>query len=614
MSLSRVRALGNEEVKKYCSHLRSLLVETVTETGGHLASNLGVVEISVALARQMDLPREKVIYDTGHQCYVHKLLTGRGERFSTLRQKEGLSGFPRREESEFDAFGTGHSGTGISAALGIATAKRLRGEKDYTAVVIGDGSFTGGMVFEALNNITPEDRLIIILNDNGMSIGESVGRLKSSLNRLRTAGYYRFKDEVQDVLAGVPLVGGALAKGARALKNSVKRSTLPMGNLFEQLGLHYFGPADGNQTETVEYLLREAKKRGGPSLIHLCTKKGKGYEPAESNPAAYHGLSPKKGKKEGGESASAAFGEILCRLAREDSRLVAVTAAMADGVGLGEFKKQYPARLFDVGIAEEHALTFAAGLATEGFRPFFAVYSTFYQRAVDQMLHDAALQHLPVCVCLDRAGISGEDGATHHGLFDLPLTLPIPGVRILAPLTRWEMEKALREGLESVDHPTLIRYAKGSISEKSEYFPCESDVESVLFGEGEPRVYVATFGRMTENAVRACQRVASGGIPCRLVRFFALKGFEKEEVRKHFSGCESLLFLEEGILRGGFSQSLADLLLREDLLPAAVRYLGIDDSFPPHGNASELLSDAGLGEENIVKEMMHLAKTGSLSV
>ncbi len=612
LTLEALRALSGDEIPAYCAALRRALVENVTQTGGHLASNLGIVEISVALARQMNLPEEKVIYDTGHQAYVHKMLTGRGARLSTLRQRGGLSGFPLREESEFDAFGTGHSGTGLSAALGFAAAGRLAGKKDFTAVVIGDGSFTGGMVFEALNNISPRDRVIIILNDNGMSIGKSVGQLKSALNQLRTAGYYRLKDEVQSALQSVPVLGKNLAEAARAVKNTVKRSALPMGNLFEQLGLHYFGPADGNCVETVENLIRQAKKRQGPSLIHLCTQKGKGYAPAQSDPSSYHGISP-KGAAKGGKGFSRLMGETLCRLAEEDERIVAITAAMGDGVGLSLFREKYPHRYFDVGIAEEHAMTFAAGLAAAGKKPVFAVYSTFYQRSVDQLLHDAALQKLPVVICLDRAGIVGEDGATHQGLFDLPLTLPIPGVRILAPLNEREMEIALREALAETERPTVIRYPKGSpeFSDKKRFFG--EEIQSFSFGNGAPSLTVATFGRMTDRVLEAAEELSREGLSIRVVRHFTLKGFDPDLLSEHYSDTCRLLTVEEGCLTGGFSSYLVSLLSERGLSPKeGHRSLGILETFVSHGKTEALLEEMGLGKESIKKEMKHFATLGSV--
>ncbi len=609
--LSQICALSQEKAQESCREIRKFLVENVSRTGGHLASNLGIVEISMALVRGMDLPREKVIYDTGHQCYVHKILTGRAEAFPGLRTLGGISGFPLREESVFDAFGTGHSGTGLSAALGFAKAFRLRGEDGWVAVVIGDGSFSGGMVFEALNNLSREDKVIIILNDNGMSIGKSVGSLKRALNRMRTAGYYRFKGGVRTALSHLSGIGEDLALAAKKVKDSVKRSALPMDNLFEQFGLHYFGPANGNDLAAVELLIKEAKKRKGPSLIHLCTKKGKGYRAAEQNPSGFHGLSPQGKSTPGGKSFSQIFGDALLHHAARDERIVAITAAMSDGVGLSPFSKAYPHRFFDIGIAEEHAMTFAASLAAAGEKPVFAVYSTFFQRAFDQFLHDAALQKLPVVLALDRAGVVGEDGATHHGLFDLPLTLPVPGVKIYAPCTETELEEALSHALSQESFPSVLRYPRGRENPLiREHFPCREEVERVDFGQPGPRdLGIVTFGRITGEAILAAQDLANEGVKVALIRFSMLKGFEKALLPRYFSDLPRLLFVEEGILTGGFSQYLSNLLREQNLTKGVKEKILAVEDFLPHGNTEALLHLAGLDRMHIQKEGKRLAQT-----
>lgn len=611
-----VRALSLAGAKRYCSYLRSYLVKHVTENGGHLASNLGIVEISTALVRVMDLPRDKVIYDTGHQCYVHKILTGRGEAFSTLRKKDGLSGFPRREESEFDAFGTGHSGTGLSAALGFAKAARLRGEDSFAVAVIGDGSFSGGMVFEALNNVSRRDRVIVILNDNGMSIGKSKGRLRYSLNKLRTPGYYRFKAEFGEFLDSVPLVGDRLEVLAKGIKRVVKHQALPGVNLFEELGLHYFGPADGNDLEQVETLLREAKKRSGPSLIHLVTKKGKGYKPAEEDPSRFHGLSPKNEVKSEGKTFSKMFGDAVTELGRKDPRILCITSAMESGVGLQEFGKAFPERLFDTGIAEEHAMTFAAGLAAAGMRPCFAVYSTFFQRCVDQFLHDAALQKLPVTVCLDRAGITGEDGATHHGLYDLPYLLPIPGIKIYAPASESELRGALERSFAEENCPSVIRYPKGCAEAKiAENFPLTGEIEKKDYENGENSgIIVVSFGRITAACLEAAERFAQKGKSLSVVRFSVLKGFDPRGLAL-LADAKKLLFVEEGMEQGGFSRFLISLLEARGLTDGKLlRVLALTEKFIPHGSASQLLAENGLDAAGIEKELNSLDQIGSISL
>ncbi len=605
LSLSELSRLSLSEAEAYCEKIRAFLVKTVKENGGHLASNLGICEISVALCRALDLPRDRVIYDTGHQCYVHKILTGRGPEFSTLRTEGGISGFPKREESEFDSFGTGHSGTGLSAALAFAKADRLKGENNITAVVIGDGSFAGGMVFEALNNISSRDRVIILLNDNKMSIGKSVGRFRKALNRMRTEEYYRLKSGVEDVLEKIPVAGEVLTAAARKIKHSIKRQALPGGNFFEDMGLHYFGPVDGNHLEQVEVLLREAKKREGPSVIHLCTQKGKGYAPAETDPAKFHGVSPKKGEEKKAKSFSRLFGEKMVSLSEKNKKILCISAAMCDGVGLGEFAEKFPDRFFDTGIAEEHAMTFAAGLSAAGFKPVFAVYSTFYQRAVDQLLHDAALQNLPITVCLDRAGLSGEDGATHHGMFDVALSLPIPNLKIYSPATEKELSLALESAVAEETCPTLIRYPKGSPSKKiEEAFPMALPLEKKDFENSENcGMIMVSYGRITEEVLLAAEKLSAEGEKITVVRFAMLKGFSEEKLEEVFSGAKKILFVEEGIKNGSFSEHLAALLSEKGLLSGtAIRILASDEKFVSHGALSDLLASEGLNAEGIEKE------------
>lgn len=604
-SQDELSRLPISRAQAYCDEIRAFLVKNVCQNGGHLASNLGICEISTALCRVLDLPRDRVIYDTGHQSYVHKILTGRGEAFSTLRQKGGLAGFPRREESEYDPFGTGHSGTGLSAALSFAKADRLAGRENVTAVVIGDGAFSGGMVFEALNHISPHDRVIILLNDNKMSIGASTGRFRNALNHLRTEEYYRIKSGVGDALEKIPVAGTALKNAARRIKHSIKRQALPAGNFFEDMGLHYFGPANGNDLEQVEVLLREAKKRKGPSVIHFCTKKGKGYEPAEADPSRFHGVSPKGEKKREGKSFSAIFGENMVELAKKEPSLVAISAAMCDGVGLCEFAKAFPDRFFDTGIAEEHAMTFAAGLSAAGLKPVFAVYSTFYQRAIDQLLHDAALQKLPITVCLDRAGLSGEDGATHHGMFDVALSMPIPNLKIYAPATAGELSAALKKAISESDGPSLIRYPKGTASALiEEKFPCRDAVEKKDFENSENcGMIMVSYGRITEEVYRAAERLSASGERITLVRFSCLKGYPKEVLPAFFGGAKKVLFVEEGIKAGSFSEHLLSELIQSGLLSgASVRILASEEKFVSHGAVSCLLEEEGLTAEGIEKE------------
>ena len=611
LTLEQVKALSLPQAEKYASYLRNILVETVEENGGHLASNLGVVEISLALSRVLDLKKDRVVYDTGHQAYVHKLLTGRGSQFSTLRKRGGISGFPRREESEFDAFGTGHSGTALSAALGLQKAAQRKGEDTLTAVVIGDGSFGGGMVFEALNNISPTDRVIIILNDNKMSIDKSVGTLRSTFNKMRTPGYYKLKSELEEAFLRHPLLEKSLGSGLRWMKNTIKRQALPAGNFFEEMDLHYYGPANGHNLEQIELLLREAKNRKGPSVIHLCTKKGKGYAPAEEDPCRFHGLSPKGEEKPEGKSFSQIFGETVTSLAEKDDKILCITSAMTGGVGLSSFEKKFPDRLYDTGISEEHAMTFASGLAAGGMKPCLALYATFFQRALDQFVHDAALQKLPVVVCLDRAGITGEDGATHHGLFDLSFILSVPGVKLYAPISEKEMKRNLKTAFSEKDCPSVIRYPKGA-QEKIllEHFPCEEEIEKLCFSEEKEEITLVTYSRMTLPSLLAVKNLSAQGVSVRLVRFSTLKGFDKEKLQSIFAHTKKILFVEEAVENGSFTQYLISLLRKEGLLDdVKIRTLFVGEKFIPHGNACQLLAEEGLSTEGIEKELYCLAKT-----
>ncbi|MBP5231715.1 MAG: 1-deoxy-D-xylulose-5-phosphate synthase [Clostridia bacterium] len=431
-----LKQIPAEQIPALTNEIREELLRTVSQTGGHLASNLGVVELTVALHRVFDCPTDSILFDVGHQSYVHKLLTGRSGAFSSLRSFGGLSGFTSREESECDAFGCGHSSTSVSAAVGIATANRLNGSDAYTVAVIGDGAFTGGMVYEALNNCAGCTNLIIVLNDNNMSIAKNVGAMDTYLNRFRnSAKYFRMKNGIKQFFGKIPLIGGGLVRVSRAVKRGVKK-LLIRENFFEHLGLSYYGPLDGNDEALLETVLKEAKKDGKCSVVHVCTKKGKGYSPAEERPDLYHGVGrfrPEEGvlpQPDAPQTFSDAFGEALCDLAEENRDICAITAAMPDGTGLLPFQERFPDRFFDVGIAEEHAVTFACGLAAKGLRPVFAVYATFAQRCYDQILHDCAIQKLPVVFAFDRAGFVGPDGVTHHGVFDVSFLNAIPGIDI----------------------------------------------------------------------------------------------------------------------------------------------------------------------------------------
>ncbi len=604
-----------EDARAYAREIRSFLVENVTLTGGHLASNLGVVEISLALARNFSLSRDRIIYDTGHQSYVHKLLTHRADAFSTLRQFGGISGFPRRGESDCDAFGAGHSATSISAAVGFCEAQKLLSpdEPYYSVAVIGDGAFTGGMVFEALNNVPENSRLIIILNDNKMSISPSVGALSQHLDRIRQQdGYYDVMEKSRKALSRIPLIGKPLTRGIISLKRKLKRMTYAQSNLFEMYGIRYFGPADGNDLKAVERLLKVAKKGNTPCIIHLHTKKGKGYPPAEEDPSLFHSVGAKK-KAVGGEgkSFSSVTGEALCALAEKESALVALTAAMCDGVGLTDFAQRFPQRFFDVGIAEEHAVTCCAAMGAAGLLPVFCVYSTFFQRAYDQFLHDAVLQKLKSVMILDRAGIVGEDGPTHHGLFDVSMTLNLPEIEIYSPASYKELNRTLERLCAKrgedwlVPSPAVVRIPRGSEDPVvTEAFPCEEAVERFAPSGGEDCV-ILSYGRIVSEALKACALLEEQGIRAAVVKVSRLKPLDGEALKQAVGSCRLLYILEEGMSRGGLGEAIvSDAAVGKLSLDCARFFVrGVEDRFVPHGKLSLLLSHCGLDAQSVAREI-----------
>ncbi len=599
-----VKVLNAEQLPTLCQEIRDYLCQTVLHTGGHLASNLGVVELTVALHRVFDFPKDHLIFDVGHQCYTHKLLTGRRDRFDTLRKRGGLSGFTKRSESEYDCFGAGHSSTSVSAAIGFAEGERLRGSDAYTVAVLGDGAFTGGMIHEALNNCRRDLRLIIVLNENEMSISRNTGAFAGLIAKIRTSkGYYRTKRRTVKVIKNLPLIGDPLFRGIRDLKQRVK-DRLFKSNYFEDLGLYYLGPTDGNDLVKVERLLREAVNAGQSTVIHLRTVKGKGYAPAEADPGAYHGVTPKQ--KQADRNFSAEAGEILTELAECDPRVCAVTAAMADGTGLTAFRDAVPNRFFDVGIAEEHALTFSAGLAADGYKPYFAVYSSFLQRGYDNVIHDIALQNLPVTLLVDRAGISGGDGPTHHGIFDVAFLSQIPNLEILSPSTFTSLREAMTASL-AAEHPVAIRYANCGDREwiDRRFTYGQGRVRADFSPEMPPTQIIITYGKIVSEAVAVCN-LLNGRMPasCGVILLDQLKPYDGiarqiEALLPHT--VKTVVFLEEGIRNGG-----AGMILRDKLtLPAgcAYRHLGIDDVFDTDKTTGNLYADFGIGREDLLVAM-----------
>ncbi len=591
-----VRSLSTDELPLLAEEIRKNILNTVSVNGGHLASNLCVVELTIALHRVFDSPNDKIVFDVGHQCYAHKLLTGRREEFSTLRTLDGISGFPVRSESEHDAFGAGHSSTSISAAAGIAAANQLCGKENYTIAVVGDGAFTGGMIYEALNNCSEKERLIIVLNDNDMSISPNVGGMSRYFSKVRSsAKYFDFKHKTKSFFAGTPLIGNGLIKCARSVKNTFKKVVLSQ-NFFEQFGLGYYGPLNGNDERHIETVLREAKDEKKCCVIHICTKKGMGYAPAEERPDIFHGVSgfdidSGEIKTGSSDSFSDKFGELVCEHAEKNDRIVAITAAMADGTGLSKFSKLYPDRFFDVGIAEEHALTFASGMASEGIIPIFAVYSTFAQRAFDQLIHDASLQKLHVILALDRAGLVANDGSTHHGIFDTAFVSEIPNVMFLAPNDFDSLSDAMDKAV-TASGPVVIRYPKGNDYDMSE-FNRKDGYDVRTFGS-EPKSAIITYGRLTADAVVAAEKC--DGV--KVISIKTLSPLPVDEIESELMGIDRIVFAEEGIKNGGIGQRLcATLTERNALVGKNFSIRAIDGIFPKHGKNSELLERLGLSAD-----------------
>ena len=610
-----LRVLPAEAIPTLCQEIRDVLVDTVTQNGGHLASNLGAVELSVAMHRVFDCPRDHFIFDVGHQSYVHKLLTGRYDRFHTLRQGGGISGFTKRSESEYDCFGAGHSSTSLSAALGFAQSDRMAGSDAYTVAVVGDGAFTGGMIHEALNNITPGLRLIIIINENEMSISKNIGRFATHMARIRRkSGYFKTKKGISRFIKRIPWIGNRLFCAIRDTKKAIKNAMYG-SNYFEDMGLYYLGPADGNDYEAVEALLSEAKRQNESVVIHLKTRKGKGYAPAEEEPGRYHGMPPTGMVLS--ENFSHRLGEILIAESQRDDRVCAITAAMSEGTGIESFHAARPDRFFDVGIAEEHALTFAAGLAANGYKPVTAIYSSFLQRAYDQIIHDIALQQLPVLMCIDRAGLNAGDGATHHGIFDVSFLSSIPGVAIYTPVTfaglALSVKQALAEG-----KPAAIRYPNGGENarliaafyadgEPADISVRESDPQSTVV----PAAIIVTHGRITCEALTARATLAAEGIPVGILLCEYLRPYGKlaEEIAARLPDGTPLLFLEEEIRAGGFGMMLSDALIRQGAMEnRSYAILATDDSFVHQDRREPIYHTAGVDAEAIAAHVRSLIR------
>lgn len=611
-----LKKMPASDMPALAEEIREYLVTQVSETGGHLASNLGAVELTLAVHRVFSTPQDHLIFDVGHQSYIHKLLTGRRDRFPSLRQSGGISGFPKRSESEHDCFGTGHSSTSVSAALGFAEADRMAGSQAYTVCVVGDGAYTGGMIHEALNNCRKRLNLIIILNENEMSISKNIGRFARNLSHIRaSSGYIWTKNAVGRVVRHIPLIGKWLFGRLLRLKMGMK-AALYGSNLFESLGLYYLGPADGNNEAAVEKLLTEAKRSHQSCVIHLKTRKGKGYAPAEATPDRFHGLSPAGAKKPAGERFSDVMGGTLCRMAAKNEKICAITAAMTDGTGLCTFRATYPQRFFDVGIAEEHAVTFAAGLAANGYRPAVCIYSTFLQRAYDNILHDVALQHLPVVFLIDRAGLNQSDGPTHYGVFDVAFLSEIPDIRIYTPLTAAALRNAMDEAFRSREM-SAIRYPNGCESERVaiEFYggaePVDIGVRNNYPAGGAgaketPDAVIVTDGRIVEEALTASDRLASEGIRIGILLLEQIKPYaavaRQVLSRLPHKKCP-VIFLEEEIRTGGMGMLLSDAMRdAPEMEGRTVRIMALENPLDyPQGMDQTCLAMAGLDADSIVR-------------
>lgn len=612
-----IKKLDKAEIELLSQEIRDFLIEKISTTGGHLASNLGVVELTMAMYLTFDLPKDKIIWDVGHQSYTHKILSGRKAEFDELRQYGGMSGFPKTKESPCDAFNTGHSSTSISAGLGMAQGRDLQGD-DYTIVsVIGDGALTGGMAYEALNNAARlKKNFIIVLNDNNMSISENVGGMSKYLSSIRTGtGYNDLKKNITSALEKIPVLGEKVIDKISRTKQGIKQLIIP-GMLFENMGLVYLGPVDGHDIKQLCKVLQEAKKLDHAVIVHVLTKKGKGYLPAEKNPARFHGVEPfdiESGKSKSEKmypTYTDVFSKELCKLAEKDQRIVAVTAAMPDGTGLKRFGQLYPTRFFDVGIAEEHAVTSAAGMAATGLKPVVAVYSSFLQRAYDQIVHDVCLQNLPVVFAVDRAGLVGSDGETHQGIFDLSYLTSIPNMCVLAPKNLWEFRRDLRFAME-YDGPIAVRYPRGEAYRGLKEFdsPIEYGKGEVLF-EGIDMALLAV-GSMVSTAEHVREKLMAEDISCTLVNGRFIKPIDTEMIDRIAATHDYVVTMEENVLQGGYGLQVT-AYIHEHYPQVKVLNIALPDAYVEHGNVSILREDLGIDSDSIIRTIKahYLTETG----
>ena len=606
-----IRKLERQQLSQLADELRSFMIHTISKTGGHLASSLGAVELTVALHYVFDAPNDQLVWDVGHQAYGHKILTGRRDQFHTLRQYEGISGFPRREESIYDAFNVAHASTSISAALGMAVARDLAGKNFHVVAIIGDGGLTGGIALEGINQAGHLQRkLLIILNDNEMSISPNVGAIAGYLNRIVTGQVYnRFKKEVEKMLLSVPHIGSRLVKIARDMVDAMKTFMVP-GLLFHELGFDYIGPINGHHLDTLVDTLEKVKNNPTPTILHIVTKKGKGWPVAESAPIKYHGptaYDPKTGvfypTAPAPPSYTSVFGKTMIRLAQRDAKVVAITAAMLEGTGLVQFSKEFPTRCFDVGIAEQHAVTFAAGLATQGFKPVAAIYSTFLQRAYDQVIHDVCLMDLPVTFAIDRAGIVGADGPTHNGLYDVAYLRTVPNMIVMAPKDENELQHMIYTAIET-PHPTAVRYPRGNgIGVKlDDQFRLIELGKAEILQDGRDCAILA-LGTMVYPSLKATEKLAADGISASVVNARFVKPLDEELITCLASEKSLLITVEEAALMGGFGSAVMELLESRNLQGCHLLRIGVPDRLIPHGSPNLLHAKYGIDADGIYEKI-----------
>ncbi len=603
-----LKSLDKKQIDTLCAEIRDYLIQTVSHTGGHLASNLGVVELTVAMHRVFDSPVDRFVFDVGHQCYTHKLITGRRERFSTLRTEGGLSGFPKPSESVHDPVISGHSSTSISAALGLAEAKKLSGQDGCVVAVIGDGALTGGLAYEGLNNAgRSKNRLVVVLNDNRMSINKNVGAVARHLAVLRTKkGYFRFKSGVAKVFGAIPLVGKKINKMLLTSRKAIK-NTLYKSSMFEDMGFLYMGPVDGHNEQLLERVLETAKNLGRPVLVHICTLKGKGYSHAEKMPRKFHGISafdPDSGEPNfSGATFSSVFGDELCKLAEKDNKICAVTAAMKSGTGLDAFAEKFRHRFYDVGIAEGHAVTFASGLAANGMKPFFAVYSSFLQRAYDQLIHDVAISGNNVTLIIDRAGIVGEDGETHNGVFDAAMLLPIPNFNVYSPAYFSEISGCLQKCIE-INGPAAIRFSRGTESPIPDGLKLNND--DFFYSESGSKVLAVSYGRLGGTLLSVQRKMQSEGIDISVLKLLLINRIDDLCVEKAMQ-YDSIVFFEEGMKRGGVGEYFGSTLLEHGYSGRFI-HRAIDDRFVPQAAVASALAGLELDLKSITDILREVSK------